>query len=193
MSSRWSRGTTASSRAGTEHARDRRRCGGAARAARRRRRARLGMGGRARTTPGGDYRRERGGLAGVRTPDCRRPRRPCPFDRGRGSPGARVRRAPPSLRAPRRARRRACRPHGRCSGVLDGHPHQRVRIDGRGDAAGADRPDERSHQHDRHLAARGIDVRRPHRSVLVPVAGVVPHDRSLTPGGRVRRLLGTEL
>ena len=77
-SSAWSRGITASSRVGTERARDRRRCGRAARAARRRRRARLGMGGRARTAPGGDCRRERRGLAGVRTPDGRRPRRPHP-------------------------------------------------------------------------------------------------------------------
>ena len=129
------------------------------------------MGGRARTTPGGDCRRERRGPAGVRT--ARRPKAtPAASCRSRrGPPCARVRRPPPSLRAARRARRRACRAHGRCSGMLDGHPHQRVRIDGRRDAAGADRPDERSHQHDRHLAARGIAVRRPHRSVLVAGCG----------------------
>ncbi len=78
-------------------------------------------------------------------------------------------------------------------GMHNRDPHERVRLDGRHDAPWSDRARQRPHQHDGRLAARGLALRRPHRPVLVPPAGGLPHDRRVAARRRLRRLLGTEL
>ena len=78
---------------------------------------------------------------------------------------------------------RARGPHRGGGGLPHRRAHQRLRRAEPSPGRRAPRAHQRPHQPDRHLAARGRDLRRPHRPLLRPAARAVPR-RSTRPSTR---------